>query len=183
MRWMELPQELRDDLDRRRDLNHEVKKAANAEKRRQREITRAIEKQQKRRRAEARRRERPKPMVLASPSRIRVRALAIAERCRELGFLLDDIDGVRPCRRKSQREVIEIAVRLLEASLSRKLVRRKVEKPEWADFIARLLDRKPGSHGKVEVRVSKARANGEVVDGDGDGRIVAADRFRPDTPA
>ena len=71
MRWMELPHELRDELGRSRAVNREATKALYAE--RQREITRAIQKQEKLRRAEARRQQRPEPMELVSPSRIRVR--------------------------------------------------------------------------------------------------------------
>ena len=36
--------------------------------------------------------------------------MAVAERSRELAFLLDSLGGVRPCKRMSQRQIIEAAL-------------------------------------------------------------------------
>ena len=132
--WFALSEETRKELKRRKDANRVARKARTVEDRKQRKAERAQAKRARLAQIEARRQQRPEPLDLVSPSRIRVEAMAIAQMCRELGFLLGSLDG-RPCRRLSQREVIEAALFRLEASLRRKLARRKKAKPEFAGAV------------------------------------------------
>ncbi len=134
-RWDELPEDVRDDLVKRAELNVMARAARTAELRRQqatRETLRRLGKL------------RPSKLDRVNPSRIQRSALASAERCRILRYELDKLTDKRR-RRWNQREIIEAAIMGMEATLRLELERLVERMPRVRERVQRALDWQPVS--------------------------------------
>ncbi len=132
-RWADLPEDVRDDLERRAELNVMARAARTAERRRQRALRDELRRQGKLR---------PSNLDRVNPSRIQRSALAAAERSRVLQIELDKLTGERR-RRWNQREIIEASILAMERRLRRALRELVDQMPSVKERVQKAMDWQP----------------------------------------